>query len=350
MTDHSIVIRNVYIMLAYAFGALRSKDSDPISGERFEHLHDLLGEILVQGVGAQVKRGLYREYRRHRDELSTVRGRIDIGRTVATLSVTRGRLACQFDEYDPDTPHNRVLKSVIVLLIRHGDVAPTRRAALRRLLPYLDAVTLIAPTSIRWSALSYHRANARYRLLIGVCELIVKGLLPTEESGATELAAWFSEDAMSHLYEKFLREYYAFHHPELSPRAAAVGWDYDEESARGVEQLPAMRTDVTLRSGPRTLIIDAKYYGESMQSGRWGKATVRSDHLYQVLAYVKNADVMRDGSVSGMLLYAGTDAPDQPGLDVVVQGNRIGARSLDLNREWLSIRAQLEGITAWLGD
>ena len=57
---------------------------------------------------------------------------------------------CEFDEYELDTPHNRALKSVIVLLLRHGDVAAPRRAALRRLLPYLDAVTLIAPTSIRW--------------------------------------------------------------------------------------------------------------------------------------------------------------------------------------------------------
>ncbi|WP_257478655.1 5-methylcytosine-specific restriction endonuclease system specificity protein McrC [Acidipropionibacterium jensenii] len=348
MTDHSIVIRNVYIMLAYAFGALRSTDSDPISGERFEHLHDLLGEILVQRVGAQVKRGLYREYRRHRDELSTVRGRIDIGRTVATLSVTRGRLACQFDEYDPDTPHNRVLKSVIVLLIRHGDVTPARRAALRRLLPYLDAVTLIAPTSIRWNTLNYHRANANYRLLIGVCELIVRGLLPTQESGPTKLASWFSDDAMSHLYEKFLREYYSFHHPELSPSAAAVHWDYDEASALGVEQLPAMRTDVTLRNGSQTLIIDAKYYGESMQSGRWGKPTVHSANLYQVLTYVKNADVDQDGSVSGLLLYARTEAPDQPDLDVVIQGNRIGARTLDLNQPWSGLRAQLEAATQWL--
>ena len=113
-------------------------------------------------------------------------------------------------------------------------------------------------------------------------------------------------------------------------------------------QLPQMRTDVTLRHRGRTLIIDAKYYGNSMQTGAWGKATVHSEHLYQVLAYVKNEDTGRDGSVSGLLLYARTDAAEQPDLDVAIQGNRIGARTLDLNQPWPRLSAQLEDIVVCL--
>lgn len=138
------------------------------------------------------------------------------------------------------------------------------------------------------------------------------------------------------------------HHPELSPRASGIGWDYDGASAHGVEQLPAMRTDVTLRRGRRSLIIDAKYYGSSMQVGRWGKATVHSANLYQVLAYVTNADTARDGSVSGLLLYARTAADEQPALDITLQGNRIGAQALDLSLPWPDLRAQLDAVVGWL--
>ena len=264
--------------------------------------------------------------------------------------MTRGRMVCEFDEYEADTPHNRALKSVIVLLIRNGDVDASRKAALRRLLPYLDAVTLVAPTSIRWDALTFHRANATYRLLLGVCELVVRGLLPTEDPGTMQLTSWVSDEQMNRLYERFVREYFVLHHPELSPGAPSVAWDFDDTNAHGVEQLPAMRTDVTLRSGQRTLIVDAKYYGQSMQVGMWGKPTVHSANLYQMLAYAKNADVHRDGSVSGLLLYARTHAPEQPDLDVVIQGNRIGARTLDLGQPWQILRAQLEDILTWLED
>jgi 5-methylcytosine-specific restriction enzyme subunit McrC len=349
MNDRSIMIRNVYVMMAYAFRAIRSDGNDRIAAERFNHIHDLLAEILVRGVGAQVKRGLHRDYLYHSDEITTVRGRIDVTRTIATRSNTRGRLVCEFDEYEPDTPHNRALKSVIVLLIRHSDVAMARKDALRRLLPYLDAVTLVAPTSIRWHMLTYHRANATYRLLLGVCELIVSGLLPTQDSGTSKLTSWVSDDAMSALYERFLREYYSVHHPELFSGAPTVDWDLDEPGGHSM-QLPLMRTDVTLRNRGRTLIIDAKYYSHSMQTGAWGKATVHSTNLYQVFSYVKNEDTWRDGSVSGLLLYARTDAVEQPDLDVVIQGNRIGARTLDLNRPWEYVSAQLEDVVGWIKD
>src|SRR3954454_21938491 len=97
MTDRSIVIRNVYVMLAYAFRAIHSEGSDRVAAERFDHLQDLLAEILVRGVGTQVKRGLHRDYLPRRDELPTVRGRIDISRTMAARSMIRGQLACEFD-------------------------------------------------------------------------------------------------------------------------------------------------------------------------------------------------------------------------------------------------------------
>lgn len=348
MIDGSIVIRNVYVMLAYAFRAMHSVGAQRVAAEEFEHLHDLLAEILARGVGTQVKRGLHHDYLAHSEELATVRGRIDVTRTAGARTMTRGRLVCDFDEYEIDTPHNQALKSVIVLLIRHGEVSPTRKDALRRVLPYLDEVTLVAPTSIRWDTLTYHRANASYRMLLGVCELIVRGLLPTETGGTTRLTSWLSDDAMSALYERFLREYYAFHHPDLNPAATTVPWDLDQPSPSS-GQLPQMRTDVTLRHGRRTLIIDAKYYGQSMQTGQWAKTTVHSANLYQVLTYVKNEDRARDGSVSGLLLYARTSADAQPDLDVAVQGNRIGAQSLDLNQEWGTIAARLEAITEWLG-
>lgn len=348
MDDDPIVIRNVYVMMAYAFRAIRSEGTTNIRGESFDSLHDLLGEILIRGVGTQVKRGLHRDYVEHSDEMPTIRGRIDVTSTISSLSSVRGRLVCKFDDYEPDTPHNRALKSVIVLLIRHGNVHPDRRDRLRRVLPYLHAVTLIPPTSIRWNALTIHRSNASYRLLLGACELIVRGLLPTQDSGDIKLSAWISDEAMSSLYERFLREYYRFHYPELTPKASTVEWDYRLLGALGDDQLPAMRTDISLFRGHRMLIIDAKYYSSSMQVSQWGKHTIHSGNLYQLFSYVKNADVMGDGRVSGMLLYARTTSDRQPELDIVAQGNRLGSRTLDLNQPWEHLAAQLNDAVRWL--
>ena len=348
MKDRSIVIRNVYVMMAYAFRDIHQNGQDRFASEDFDTIHDLFAEILIRGIGSQIKRGLHRDYRRRSEELATVRGRIDLTRTSAALSMVRGRVVCEFDEYDLDTLHNRILKCVMILLIRQGSVSRERQDDLRRLLPYFDSVEQVAPVSIRWSQLSFSRSSAPYRMLMGTCELVIRGLLPTEDPGANSLLSWVTDEEMSSLYERFLREYYRLHHPELSPSATKVQWDLDGEASSGMEQLPAMYTDITLRRGDRTVIIDAKYYSESMQVSRYGKSSVRSAHIYQIHSYTKNADVGRDGSVSGMLLYASTDAGLQPDLDVTIQGNRIAARTLDLNLQWDALRAQLEEITTWL--
>lgn len=346
--DRTIVIRNVYVMMAYAFGSIHDTGADRLSAESFDTLHDLMSEILIRGVGSQVKRGLHRDYRRRSEELTTVRGRIDVTRTASTRSMVRGRLVCEFDEYELDTLHNRILKCVMILLIRRGEVSRERKDALRRLLPHLDTVTQISPTSIRWDQLSFTRSTASYRMLMGTCELVIRGLLPAEEAGSNWLRSWMADEAMSSLYERFLREYYRTHHFDLSPAAASVKWDLDDGTASGVGQLPAMRTDITLRRGQRTLIIDAKYYRSTMQTGQYDKESIHSANLYQILAYTKNADVRRDGSTSGMLLYAQTTADRQPDLDVVIQGNRIGARTLDLALPWEHLRSQLEDVASWV--
>ena len=349
MIDRSIVIQNVYVMLAYAFRAIKAKSISRVGRENFDNLHDLLAEILIRGMNSQIKRGLHQDYLSRTEELSTVRGRIDIAQTVNRRAHSRGRVVCNFDEYLPDTPHNQALKSVISLLIRRGNISRARQVSLRRLLPYLEDVALVPPTSVRWDELHYHRANASYRLLLGVCELIVLGLLPNEDDGDMKLESWFSDEAMSTLYERFLREYFVLHHPELSPSAPLIDWAVSDGITSGLHQLPKMRTDLTLRKGANRLIIDAKYYGKSMQTNRFSaKSTVNSANLYQILTYVKNEDVKQTGNVAGLLLYAKTGGFEQPELDVVVQGSRIGAQTLDLNKPWVEVRAQLDALVQWI--
>ncbi|WP_018296879.1 5-methylcytosine-specific restriction endonuclease system specificity protein McrC [Corynebacterium lubricantis] len=348
MSKKNILIQNVYRMMAYAFRTVQRPESASIETEQFEHLHDLFAEIISRGMAGQIKRGLHHDYRVRSESLNTVRGQIEVSRTATTRGSAPGRIVCSFDEYLPDTAMNRAVKSAIVLLIRHGEVSKTRRDTLRRVLAYLESIKLVSPRSIRWGDFQFNRSNGSYRILLGACELVVRGLLPTEESGENKLANWLSDDVMSTLYENFLREYYAFHHPELSPRAKLIEWDTTAENSIGLEQLPAMRTDITLQAGKNVLIIDAKYYGHSMQQSRWGKSTIHSANLYQIFTYVKNTDRDADGLVSGLLLYAKTEGESHPDLDAEIQGDRIGAHSLDLNTSWDEIVAQLEGILTWL--
>ncbi|MBQ6663344.1 MAG: 5-methylcytosine-specific restriction endonuclease system specificity protein McrC, partial [Firmicutes bacterium] len=90
-------------------------------------------------------------------------------------------------------------------------------------------------------------------------------------------------------------------------------------------------------------IIDAKYYSHMTQV-QYGKHTLHSNNIYQIFAYVKNQDVGNTGNVSGLLLYAKTDEEITPDMDVIMSGNKISAKTLDLNCDFATISSQLKRI------
>ena len=77
---------------------------------------------------------------------------------------------------------------------------------------------------------------------------------------------------------------------------------------------------------------------------QYDKETLHSGNMYQIFAYVKNQDVKNTGNVSGMLLYAKTEEAITPDCSFVMSGNKISVKTLDLNKEFKLIAAQLDKI------
>lgn len=342
--DKGIFIKNIYYMLSYAFQILKQGDYENVTAEQFEKIHDLFADILVRGVSRQLKQGLYREYVPVKEDLSVMRGRLNVNSTMALQMQRKRQLSCEFDEFSEDNIYNQILKTTIDRLVRADDVDAERRQSLKKLLVFFGNVKLIQPDYIAWNKIIYQRNNRNYELLLNICYFILNGMLQTTENGEYKLLA-FSDEHMERLYERFILEYYRQHHAELNPSAQHIKWNLTEEPDNTMIQfLPDMRTDITLQKDGKKLIIDAKYYGKAMIQN-FDKSTLRSAHLYQIFAYVRNMDTENTGNVSGLLLYARTEEEVFPdGKPFVIGGNSIGAKTLDLNQEFSVIAKQLDEI------
>jgi 5-methylcytosine-specific restriction enzyme subunit McrC len=340
-------IKNIYYMLSYAYQTLRETGYNNVASEDFENIHDLFAAILIHGVGAQVKRGLHRDYILYEEDLSGLRGQIRISESIKRQTRPKGRLMCAFDEFTENSLHNQVLKSVIMLLLRHGNVKTENKKSLRKLLLYFTHVENIIPSEIRWDALKYHRNHASYRMLVEICRLTVEGLLLTTEAGAHKLASWIQDEKMYYLYERFVLAYYKRHYPEFTPSAAYIDWDTADDITS--DYLPIMKSDIILQYGKKKIIIDTKYLGRTMQFNYlYESRTYLSGNLYQIYTYVKNSDKNNTGNVAGILLYAKTDEEITPDEDLLISGNKISLKTLDLNRDWTGITEQLNNLCAWL--
>ena len=278
--DKSIYIKNIYYMLFYAFQILKQSNYDEVASEKFDNAQDLFAAILSKGIGQQLKQGLYIE----------------------------------------------------------------RKIALKKVLVFFDGIELLEPSEIAWSRLHYQRNNKNYELLMNVCYFVLDGMLQTTEKGEYKMTA-FSDEHMARLYEKFILEYYSQHHMYLTEvKAGQVKWNLvGENSESMIRFLPIMQTDIMLRLKERTLIIDAKYYGRTLQK-QFDKYTLHSNNIYQIFTYVKNQDKDNTGDVAGILLYAKTDEDITPDVMFNMGGNQIGAKTLDLNKDFALIAAQLDKI------
>ena len=337
-------IKNIYHMLAYAFQSLKQEQYKDIAMEEFDNIHNLMAAILAKGIGYQLKQGLYREYVDKKEDLPVLRGKINLAGTIRKQIARKQLLNCEFDELSENNLLNQIIKSVATLLLKHGEVDGKYKNMLKKELLYFGQVDMVELRCIKWDCIRYGRNNKNYHMLLGICRLVAEGMLLTTEEGQHRLATFVEEKRISTLYERFLLAYYRRKFPQLKVNAKRIDWNVDGGYG---ELLPVMQSDVMLEgTDNRVLIIDAKFYSHIMLK-QYDVEKLRSTHLYQIFAYVKNKEYELEGQpheVSGMLLYAGTEGEIQPDVVYQMHGNRISVKTLNLNLPFREIAKQLKGI------
>lgn len=341
-----IPIKNVYYMLAYAFRVLNEQGYKSIETEEFHNVAELCTAILTKGVALQLKRGLGKEYIIETEPLTSPRGKIDVTASIKDLSMIRGQLVCTYDDFSVNSYMNRIIKTTLELLLK-ARISSKRKKEIKKLLIFFGNVDTLAVHTINWS-MRFNRNNQSYRMLVSICELVIKGLLQTKANGSTKMMDFLDDQKMHHLYEKFILEYYNTEYKNQKVKAAAswMDWQVDDDFR---DMLPKMKTDITLTCGNRTLIIDAKYYEHNLQE-QFGKVSIPTDNLYQIFTYVKTKENELKGvsheKVSGMLLYAQTEDEGAFDYEYQIMGNRICVRTLDLSGDFSTIKKQLDEVAA----
>lgn len=336
-----IPIQNIYYMLSYAFQTLQAENYKDLATENFHNTAELCAAILDKGIDIQLKHGLRRDYVSKSESLSTLQGKLNISESIKTQTMLKKQMICTYDEFSTNIQFNQIIKSTVLLLLK-ANITNSRKKSLRKLLLFFSDVNEIDLHFVNWNQ-QYNRSNQSYQMLIGMCYLVYKGLLTTQNNGTTKLMDFFDGQRMCRLYEKFLLEYYRKEHPELTANASQIAWQLDDTEN---QMLPRMQTDIMLSKNNNILIIDAKYYSHMTQQ-QYGIHTLHSNNLYQIFTYVKNKEFeLRnyEHTVSGMLLYAQTDEDIIPNNTYHMSGNQISVLALDLNQDFSKISRTLDDI------
>ncbi|RPF56540.1 5-methylcytosine restriction system specificity protein McrC [Abyssicoccus albus] len=340
MIYKSIVIKNIFYMLSYAYKVLNQNHYKKIELESFEHMSDLFAEILIKAVTKQLKQGLFKNYNEMTDSITTVRGKININKTFQNRVQRNQLITCEFDELSANNIYNQILKRSLLVLLYDYDVIEAKKVKIKRLLNYFEDIDAIELERIDWSQLEYHRNNGSYEMILNLCKILIESKLQSTESGELKFQM-FTDDNMALLYERFVREYYKKHYPNYEITSTHINWRLDNKTEhKDFKLLPIMKSDIVITRGNKTLIIDTKFYTNILTDFQ----KFHSPNLYQIFTYVKNYDRDSKNEVAGMLLYAKTENDIDISSVYNMDGNNIYVKTIDLNQDFNHIKYQLDNV------
>jgi 5-methylcytosine-specific restriction enzyme subunit McrC len=340
MSRSSIPIENIYYLFCYAWNRFEEAQTIPVGGSASPDLPNLLAHVLLCGTRTLIRRGLDRNYQPHQEEIATVRGRIELGRSLTLQARNVRRLHCEFDELGHDLLQNQILKASLKRMAQTATINTGLSRELRSLARLMPGVSDIRLDRSIFARVQLHRNNAHYALLIKVAELAFDCLLPDPRGeGLAFIDVLHDAHKMGRVFQDFVRNFYKAEQRHYSVEPLTIAWDAVRLAPSGWGRMPDMRVDVFLRSVERRIIIDTKYYPEALQS-YFDSMSFHSDNLYQIFSYLKNA-AAHDGytDIEGMLLYPCTEYSLDEAF--IIQNHPVRIATVDLNQPWPLIGRRL---------
>jgi 5-methylcytosine-specific restriction enzyme subunit McrC len=255
--------------------------------------------------------------------------------------LTRVQVACRTDDLSYDVLHNRIIKSTLERLARTTGIDPVQRDTLIATIRGLSGIASVTITARDFGRIQLHGNNAFYGLLMRVCALVHEALIPEPGEGRFRFRdVLANSQTMGYIFQDFVPNFFSIEQTRFSVKREQINWWITPDVGIGHFLIPTMNTDVSLFDGSRTIIIECKWTGTTLQEYRNVKR-LSADHLYQITAYMRShirAKLNRQ-AVEGLLLYPLVDER----LDVTVDldGQWIRARTIDLSVDWNGIHDQL---------
>jgi 5-methylcytosine-specific restriction enzyme subunit McrC len=323
-------------MLVYAWNHPHEKRLISVYDEDEKDLLNLLSKVLLVKVKALIKKGFYKEYVQSQEESGIIRGKVLFKEAMQSFSHKRGKMHIQYEEMSHDILHNQLIKATLLYLINQENIEKEYRAEIRKVLTYFEGITTIKVSSQLFNVINVHRNNQHYQFLLQVCQFIWENALLHEGDSEKQFQD-FSRDhqQMAQLFENFVKNFYRKEIQGSKVRSESFYWPAEGEK---IELLPSMKTDISLEFADQKVIMDTKFY-KDMFGANWNKETIRSAHLYQLFAYLKNDEYYSGRKAKGILLYP--KVYKTINLSYKIHGFDVKMCTVDLSQEWKRIHERL---------
>lgn len=280
-----------------------------------EDLHDALIALFAQSCIRTFERGLLQSYRKEKQELGYVRGRIRLSEYLTTpmplpIPVTAG-------VFDGNNPENQILKTVLSRFRNLGQLSDETRSLVHIAWRSVEHVSLLRSPLETFRTLRWNRQNDYYKPALTLAEILLRdsgGILGSspDNIGITGFVL-----DLPTVIEQWVRTRLRLHW-NVNDNEMRDSWKYQLwlDRSHTVQLIPdlALRTEGTWK-----FVGDVKY--KNLDS-----SGALHEDIYQLLAYLTAT-----GLTEGTLIYAGVNSRDHS-LLIEQTKQRLHIVSIDLNR------------------
>lgn len=250
-----------------------------------ETLLEILIRIFCSKLTDAVRRGMPRRYIVQEDDLSALRGTLNLPRQFTRHAANPSRLACKFDELSEDIALNRIMKATVAHLFRMSR-SPSNQQRLRELAFVYADIAEVAVSAQKWDEVVIDRTNRAWQELFGMAQLFLRSRYQTTSAGAGRGTALLFE--MNTLFEEYVGRLITRALARTEYRVSLQGGrlfcltSLDDE--RAVFQT---KPDILIwRAGQVVHVIDTKWKRISSRIDDRKQGVSQGD-VYQMMAYAQ---------------------------------------------------------------
>lgn len=285
--DDTIRHRLVH-MLDVALGLKLGDGQSATMARQPDALLDILIRLFADCLLAEARRGLPLSYLAQEEDLSALRGRLDVRRQFTILAVRSDRLACRYDTLLADTALLRIMKACVVSLRSHARATATIRR-LDELRLILADVSDVSPSNLSWMQVRIDRTNHRWGTLYGLARLFLKREWQATHHDSQAQHGITLLFPMNDLFEAYIaalaKKAVRGTGLEAEPQSGGL-FCLVEESEEGKQRFRT-RPDLLIKRGSDTvMIIDTKWKCIGRNSNDAKRGVSQAD-VYQAMAYAR---------------------------------------------------------------
>lgn len=300
-----------------------------INVETIPDLTSLYAEVLISGANMLNKTGLYKEYFTHEnEELTSPKGIINIGESIAQQTIFNGKLLCSYDDLSENNYFNQVVKSALQAEKDSKTLNKEIRTRAAIALKSFNGVDNIDVNKVNFNAIRYNNSNIRYKTILDIAKTIYNEEKYSQNNEYTDVDRLYClfKKAYIKFFEKLAKE-------DANTITRIVQAEFDNVSLPYEKDIIGKNRLVAVSNKDRAVIIRViKHKRESASTAREYQDNI-DNMARQAIEYEQTYNI----KTAALILYCNTDYKIMTCQDMKLVGSQnkmIGIDMIDLTDPW----------------